>query len=182
MKTNNTFFKILYDWGIPILVAVIVYIIITKLLFFNIKVPTSSMYPTIKPGDRIVTTVVHNVSKLKREDIIVFYSREKKERMVKRLIGLPGDVIDIKRDGSVYINGKKLNEPYVKNQIKENEIYFGIHLGKYKVPEGHYFFLGDNRANSWDSRYWKNPYIDGKDIIGKARFVFFPFSRFGRLK
>ncbi len=54
--------------------------------------------------------------------------------------------------------------------------------GTYKVPEGKYFFMGDNRINSFDSRYWENPYIDWSDIKGKARFIVFPFKRFGILK
>jgi signal peptidase I len=174
--------KVFYDWGVPVIAAVIVYLIITKLIFFNIKVPTGSMYPTITPGDRIFTTVVHNKEKLKRGDIVVFYSEEKSERMVKRLIGTPGDSILIEKDGSVYVNGDKLKEPYVKNQVKKDERYFGMHIGEFEVPEGEYFFLGDNRGNSLDSRYWQNPYISKKDIKGKARTILFPFNRFGKLE
>lgn len=182
VKANNTFMKIFYDWGVPVIVAVIVYLIIIKLIFFNIKVPTSSMYPTITSGDRIFATVVHNKEKLKRGDIVVFYSQERSKRLVKRLIGMPGESILIEKDGSISVNGDKLEETYVKNQVKKDEIYFGMHIGEFQVPEGHYFFLGDNRNNSIDARFWKNPYISEKDIKGKARTILFPFNRFGKLK
>lgn len=167
--------KFFMDWIIPILVAFVIAALINKFLFFNIVVPTGSMYPTIKPGDRIVVTRIHNVNSLKRGDIVVFYSNELNDTLIKRLIGLPKDVVDIREDGSVYVNGTKLDEPYIMNN--------GGKTGKYTVPEGQYFFLGDNRSNSKDSRYWeKSSFIAAKDIKGKGRFIMFPFSRFGALK
>lgn len=163
------------EWILPIGVAIVLAVLINKFIFFNILVPTESMFPTIKPNDRIVVTRVHNVNKLKRGDIVVFYSEELKDTLIKRLIGLPGDSIDIKDDGSVYVNGNKINQPYV--------VYGGGKSGSYKVPQGEYFFLGDNRANSKDSRYWVNSsYIPAKEIKGKALFILYPFSRMGSLK
>ncbi|KYH30782.1 signal peptidase I T [Clostridium tepidiprofundi DSM 19306] len=161
--------------------ALAFYLIVTKFIFFNIIVPTTSMYPTIQPNDRIFTLVVHKPSYLKRGDIVVFYSHERDEKMVKRLIGLPQDKVTINEDGSVYVNDKKLDEPYVKNQLKQGEVYSGLHYGTYTVPKGHYFFLGDNRTNSFDSRYWKNPFIGEKDILSKASAILFPRSRRGTL-
>ena len=110
---------------------------------------------------------------MKRGDIIVFYSQEFSETFVKRLIGLPGDKIEIK-NGIVFVNGEQLEEDYVKNKDKYN--------GTFKVPEGKYFFLGDNRPNSKDSRLWKNPYVDSSDIKGKLQFRFYPFKDFGIVK
>lgn len=170
MKFKN-FFK---DYIIPILVAVILALIIRQFLFFKIMVPTASMYPTIKDNDQIIVTRIYNKNSLKRGDILVFKSDELNEELIKRLIGLPNDTIKIDEDGSVYVNGSKLNQSYVLNS--------GGKSGSFKVPEGHYFFLGDNRSNSLDSRYWKEAYIDWKDIEGKARFVIYPFNRFGMLK
>jgi len=162
------------EWLMPIGAAVILCFLINRFLFFNIQVPSESMLPTIQIGDRIVTTKIYNPSNLKRGDIIVFYFKENNEKLVKRLIGLPGDKVEVKADGSVYVNGAKLDEPYVK--------YQGGPSGTYNVPSGCYFFLGDNRRNSYDSRLWKNPYISPSDILGKAQFVFYPFNRFGALK
>ena len=162
------------DWIVPIAVAVVLALAINKFLIFKIYVPTSSMYPTIKPGDRIMSSRIHNVSKLNRGDIVVFYSDELGETLVKRLIGLPGDKIDIKPDGIVFINGEKYDEPYVKNK--------DLRSGEFEVPKDSYFFLGDNRRDSKDSRYWRNPYITKDKIMGKALFVIYPFNRIGGLK
>lgn len=95
-----------------------------------------------------------------------------KDTLIKRLIGLPGDVIDVKDNGQVFVNGNKIEEPYV---VYKEE------LGKqFKVPQNKYLFFGDNRAKSLDARKWENPYIDSKDIKGKAQFVIYPFKRFGK--
>ena len=133
--------KLLSDWVIPIALAIVFYTLITKLLFYQIKVPSESMYPTIKIGDRIIVTRVYDKTKLKRRDLIVFKSDELKQTLIKRLIGLPGDEIDIKDNGQVFINGNKIEEPYV---VYKEE------LGKqFKVPKDKYLFLGDNRTNSF---------------------------------
>lgn len=169
MKPLKHFIK---NWVSPILVAIILATLINKFLFYNIRVPSESMYPTIKVGDRITVTRVYDKSKLKRKDIVVFYSNELKETLIKRLIGLPGDEIDIKADGQVFINGNKTDEPYVvyKEELSK----------QFKIPPDKYLFLGDNRASSLDSRKWENPYIDSKDIKGKAQFIIYPFKRLGK--
>jgi signal peptidase I len=160
------------EWIVPILIAIILATSINKFLFYNIKIPSESMYPTIKVGDRITVTRVYDKSKLKRGDIVVFYSYELKARLIKRLIGLPGEEVIIKDNGQVFVNGNKIDQPYVVyNQDLDK---------KFKVPQGKYLFLGDNRVNSLDARMWKNPYIDGKDIKGKAQFLIYPFKRSGK--
>ncbi|MGH4118229.1 signal peptidase I [Clostridium sp.] len=160
------------EWILPVLAAIVLAILINKLIFFQITVPSSSMYPTIKIGDKITVTIVHNKEKLKTGDLIVFKSDELKLTLIKRLIGLPGDEVIIKNKGQVYINGSKLEEPYV--------VYMEDLDKKIKIPKDKYLFLGDNRADSFDARRWKNPYIDSSDIIGKAQFVVYPFKRFGK--
>ncbi|MBU3097923.1 MULTISPECIES: signal peptidase I [Clostridium] len=166
--------KIFQDWILPILAAVIIAFIINKVIFFNVTVPTGSMLPTINLNDKILVTRVHNRNNLKLGDIVVFHSYELGEDLIKRLIGLPNDLVEVKEDGSVYINNKKIDQSYVK--------YPGGKTGKYKVPADSYFFMGDNRINSLDARYWDKPYIPGKDIMGKARIRISPFSKFGKLK
>ncbi|WP_291637988.1 signal peptidase I [Clostridium sp.] len=170
--------KIFQDWILPIIAAIIIAFIINKLIFFNVTVPTGSMLPTINLNDKILVTRVHNTNNLNHGDIVVFHSDElggeKGEDLIKRLIGLPNDVVEIKEDGSVYINSKKTNESYV--------VYPGGKTGEFTVPEDTYFFMGDNRANSLDARYWENPYISKDAIMGKARIIISPFSRFGKLK
>jgi signal peptidase I len=164
----KNFFK---EWIIPIIIAVVAALLIKQFLFFNILVPSESMYPTIKPNDTILVTRVYRPENLKRGDIVVFYSKELKESLIKRLIGISGDEVVIKDDGSVFVNGNRLNEPYVYQN--------GGISGTYKVPKDSYFFLGDNRGNSKDSRYWVNHYISKSDIKGKAVFILFPFKRAG---
>ncbi|MGK0466193.1 signal peptidase I, partial [Clostridium sp.] len=138
--------RIFQDWVLPIIAAIIIAFIINKLIFFNVTVPTGSMLPTINLNDKILVTRVHNKNNLKHGDIVVFHSDElgedeSGEDLIKRLIGLPNDEIDIKEDGSIYINGMQIDESYVA--------YPGGKAGiKFEVPEDSYFFLGDNRANS----------------------------------
>ena len=96
---------------------------------------------------------------------------------VKRVIGLPGDIVDIK-NGKVYVNGEAINEPYLQEQnithITNRNIKF-----PYTVSSDQYFVLGDNRQNSNDSRQWGT--VPEKNIIGRAVIIFFPFSNFKRL-
>lgn len=162
------------DWVIPIVLAVALAFFINTFAFFQVSVPTSSMYPTIKPGDRIIVTRVYNPSNLERGDIVVFESDELQETLIKRLIGLPGDEIQIDDSGTVIVNGELLDEPYIVNPQNKP--------GHFQVPEDKYLFFGDNRANSRDSRYWEEPFIDANKIKGEARFILFPFKRFGQFK
>lgn len=165
--------SILKDWIIPLLTALILVLLINKFAFFIAKIPSESMVPTLNVGDRLIVTRIYNKDKLKRQDIIVFKSKEKDETMIKRLIGLPGDKVEIKA-GVVSVNGTKLEENYIGQPDTLS--------GSYTVPKGKYFFLGDNRLRSADSRYWDDPYIDEADIEGKAQFKIFPFSDIGKLK
>jgi len=167
--------KVFKDWILPILAAIIIAFIINKVIFFNVSVPTGSMLPTIYLNDKILVTRVHNKNNLKHGDIVVFHSDELNEDLIKRLIGLPNDEVEIRDDGSVFINKEKVDESYVKNPGGKSGL-------KFKVPEDSYFFMGDNRINSLDARYWASPFIPKKDIMGKARIIISPFSRFGKLK
>ena len=172
-KININIIRFFKEWVIPILSALIIAFLVNKFLFFNVYVPTGSMIPTINENDKGLVSVIYNTNNMKRGDIIVFYSQEFSETFIKRLIGLPGDKIEIK-NGIVFINGEQLQENYVKNKDKYN--------GTFNVPEGKYFFLGDNRPNSKDSRLWKNPYVNSSDIKGKLQFRFYPFKDFGIVK
>ena len=171
-KKNGFIKKFFKDWIVPIFAALVIAVLINKFIFFNVYVPTGSMIPTINENDKILVTRIYNPEKIQRGDIIVFYSEELQETLIKRAIGLPGDHIDIK-DGVVSVNGEVLKEDYVKN----NDDF----TGSFDVPEGKFFFLGDNRANSNDARLWINSYIDASEIKGEARFRFYPFNNMGTL-
>ena len=153
---------------------IIVIFLLYNYVFFVIIVPSPSMYPTIEVGDRILTTRIHNTSSINRGDILVFYSDEFQEVMVKRVIGLPNDKIVISTKGEVFVNNQKLDEPYVK--------YNDELRGTFEVPDGEYFFLGDFREHSYDSRKWENPYIPKSKILGQAKLILFPLQRIELIK
>ena len=153
-----------------IIVAVLLF---RQFLYSPIRVSGESMVPTLNVDDRLFAHRVYNPENLDRGDLVIFYFEPKDELYIKRLIGLPNDEITI-RDGIITINGEELVEDYVINQLTFN--------GDYKVPEGSYFFLGDNRANSGDSRFWDYPYIEAKDIKGKAFIKVYPFNDIGFVK
>ena len=162
------------EWAICIIIAVIATVLINKFLIYKVYIPSTSMVPTINKGDQLFVTRVYNPEKLKTGDIVVFYSRENKDTYIKRLIGCPGDNVKIEK-GVVYVNGEKINQDYVVN----NDTF----SGEYDVPKGKYFFLGDNRPVSKDSRKWvKTPYVDEDDIEAKAVLRVYPFKDFGLLK
>lgn len=162
--------KNLKEYVLVIVVAIALTIIVNKFILFKIVVPTPSMAPTIEPGDQIFATRVHNLSNVKRGDMIVFYSKEFDKKMIKRLIGLPGDKVEIKEDGIVYVNSKEMQEDYIEYQGGKSNMTF-------EVPKGKYLFFGDNRNNSEDARYWNNKYIDGDEILGKAQVRVWPLDR-----
>lgn len=174
---KNKLKKILFDWLIPIAIACIIALLVNKYVIFKAKIPSASMVPTLNVEDQLFATRVHNLNNLKRGEIIIFYFEPRDELFIKRLIGLPGDTVTIK-EGKVSVNGEELKEDYVKNPEKTD--------GVYNVPEGKYFFLGDNRANSEDARKWQSDYgmtyVEGKDIKGKALLKVYPFSNFGLIK
>ena len=140
--------------------------IISTYVILTGYVPSSSMESTILPEDRILTNcTAYMNSNPQRGDIIVFYSPDDKARgddvqFVKRVIGLPGEIVKV-RDGCIFIDDYKLEEPYLK--VSTDSGY-----GEYMVPSGHYFVLGDNRNMSRDSRFWDNTFVPAKDIIGKV--------------
>jgi signal peptidase I len=158
------------EWIIPIIAAMALAFLINRFVVYNVYIPSESMVPTLNVGDKLVVAKIYDTSKVKRGDIIVFYSQELSEILIKRAIGLPGDHIEI-HDGIVRVNDEDIKEEYVKNPEASD--------GTFDVPANKFFFLGDNRARSNDARRWINPYIDASDIEGKAILKFYPFKDFG---
>lgn len=143
--------------------------LVRKHLFFFTVVQSDSMYPALHPKDWGFTLRIHNGMELKRGDILVFNSAELKDRLVKRVIGFPHDHIICERNGDVYVNGKKLEEPYCEpTEGKRSE---------YRVPAGKYFLMGDNRALSYDSRSFLEPFISEQAIQGRIIFSLLPFRK-----
>ncbi|RPF43162.1 signal peptidase I [Hydrogenoanaerobacterium saccharovorans] len=171
----DTFKRVLKEWVIPFALEILVIVLIVKFICFFAVVPTGSMIPTVDEHSWLFATRMYNPEKnVKRGDILVFRSDEMDQTLLKRCIGLPGEEITLDEEGKLYINGEYYEEPYVVNKLAEP--------AKFRIPQGHYLFLGDNRSGSLDARYWDEPYISADKIMGKARFTIWPFKNFGPLK
>lgn len=160
--------KEVLSWVKTVVFTFAVYFIATNTLIANAKVPTGSMENTIMPGSRIIINrLAYLTEEPERGDVISFwYPDNEKENYLKRIIGLPGETVEGK-DGKIYIDGKELKESYIK------EVSY-MDFGPYTVPEESYFVMGDNRNNSWDSRYWTNKFVSKEAIVGRAEFEYFP--------
>lgn len=133
----------------------------------------SSMSPLLKEKDIVLSV---KTQEIKRGDIISFYYSNR--ILVKRVVGLPMDIIQISDDGDVYVNGELLDEPYLKEKsIGECDIRF-----PYQVPEGSYFVMGDHRQTSIDSRTRAIGCILKEEIVGKIFFKVWPFDSFGPVR
>ncbi len=202
MNINKENLKAFLKETIETIVFVVVMVIIIRFFIGEIRwIPSASMQPTLMEGDRLFVERFSRFYKAPaRGDILVFYPPQEEIKndfisvftrlvgfgckdiaYIKRVIGLPGDKINIKttRAGNsyVYINGKRLKEPYVKDVTderyqcsKETE-----YCKEVIVPADSYFMMGDNRGNSQDSRYWG--FLPRERIIGRAVFLFWPINR-----
>lgn len=146
-------------------------VIVFKAVLMLSFVPSGSMEGTIRSGSFLLSTRFDVKEKeLERYDILIFTPPDSpKKTYVKRLIGLPGETIEVK-NGKVYADGMELDGSFKKGP--QNRTGDGV----YKVSEGCYFFLGDNRNNSTDSRFWKEKYVPLENIQAKAKFIVFPFA------
>jgi signal peptidase I len=166
------------EWGILIVAALLIAVVIRAFVFQAFYIPSESMVPTLKVGDRVlVNKLSYKLHDPRRGDIIVFKAPPAAatadiKDLVKRLVGLPGDTIEGK-DGHIYINGKVLSEPYLPKNVKSRT------FGPEKVPPDSYFMLGDNRQYSKDSTFF-GP-IKRNQFIGRVFMRIWPPSRLGFL-
>jgi signal peptidase I len=195
--------KEIISWTFSILGAFFIVTLLNNEVFAKVQVQQSSMENTLFNNQQlIVDKLSYNFVEPKRGDIIIFLEDEKKgtiiddtvrtvdrmisifnnskngsekdNRLVKRVIGVTGDEVDIK-DGYVYLNGIKLEEPYVKGETIKEEFKLPIKIGENKL-----FVLGDNRTVSKDSRTFG--LIDCNQVEGKAIYRVYPFNQIGRVK
>ena len=173
MNKNSDFdvVKEIFSWISIIVVAAVIALVLNLFIIANSRVPSASMENTIMTGDRGVGfRLTYLFQEPKRGDVIIFkFPDDESLYYVKRIIGEPGDIIDIK-DGKIYLNNSEtpLEEDYIKEpMIPEAPMHF-------EVPEGSYFCMGDNRNNSADSRRWFHPFVHKDKIIAKVIFRYFP--------
>jgi len=198
---------------IDTIVFVVVAVILIRFFIAELRwIPSGSMKPTLNEGDRIVVEKLTKIPNLihtkqfentpQRGDVMIFYppfvqlkytpwavfSRLtgffcKDVAYIKRVIGLPGEKIEIKQnsDGAyhVYINDKPLEEKYIMSEYDFRPCTQNMYCGPFIIPEGQYFMMGDNRGNSQDSRYWGT--LSKDRFIGRAVFIFWPFNHGGTL-
>ncbi len=133
----------------------------------RVKVFNISMEPTLKQGYLLlVNKMAYKLGEPKYGDVIVFhYQGDQQEDYIKRVVGLPGDTVDIS-NGVVRVNGQPLTEPYIMELPN--------YTGRWTVPENELFVLGDNRNHSSDSHQWGTVKLDW--VVGKALFVYWPFN------
>jgi signal peptidase I len=162
-----------------LIVAVVLALFVRTFVFQAFKIPTGSMEPNLLVGDHLIVNKMTFTS-VHRGDVIVFkFPKEPDRDFIKRVIGLPGDKIELKRK-TVYVNGQPLVEPYahfleapraeadpVSDDVRQD-------YGPVTVPSDQYFMMGDNRDNSEDSRYWG--FLPKSYIKGKAEFMYFSLA------
>lgn len=185
--------KMLKEYSEALIIALVLAMIIRTFFIQAFKIPSGSMLDTLLIGDHLLVSKINYGVKVpftdnylvqfsdpKHEEIIVFeFPEDPSKDFIKRVIGVPGDTIEIK-DKVVYRNGTALDEPYVqhtdpsiRNGPRDNKALF-------TVPEGKYFVMGDNRDESYDSRFWG--FVDKGKIKGKAWILYWSWQGFGDIR
>ena len=179
-KKKDAITREIVSWISTFAIAIIAALVLKNFVIINATVPTGSMENTIIPGDRLIgNRLAYRYKEPQRGDIIIFkFPDDEEELFVKRVIGLPGETVDIV-NAKVYINGSQeaLKETYLKEKWTE-----AVGPYHFEIPEDSYLMLGDNRNNSLDARYWTNTYVSEDKILGKAEVVYWPLADIGRLE
>lgn len=171
----------LLEWVAVIVGAVLVALLIKTFVVQAFRIPSESMVPTLEVGDRVlVNKLSYDAHGLNRGDVVVFErppglpsGPDDPKDLIKRVIGLPGDTV-VARDGSIYIDDQRLDEPYLPENIATYNLDVPV-----TIPEGEVWVMGDNRTNSEDSRVF-GP-IDDDSIVGRAFMIMWPPGRIGAL-
>ncbi len=173
-KVENPWVEAVKTIGLSIFLAIGIRSFVAEARY----IPSGSMLPTLQINDRlIVDKISYDFQNPKRGDIVVFSPTDAlkqqnfKDAFIKRVIGLPGDKVEVK-EGRVYINNQPIQEKYIEDQPN-------YRFGPVTVPDNEYLVLGDNRNNSYDSHYWG--FVPRKNIIGRAVVRFWPLNRVGEI-
>lgn len=182
--------KVIWEYAEAIITALILALLIRAYVIQAFKIPSGSMIPSLLIGDHILVTKFIYGTKIPfsdkrilvfrkpaRGDIIVFkYPEDPKRDFIKRIVAVEGDVIEAKNK-VIYVNGNQIKEPYTQhtdNSMKPLGIEPRDNFGPFIVPKNKFFVMGDNRDQSYDSRYWG--YVDLKDIKGKALIIYWSWD------
>ncbi len=171
VKFNSRYFQILRSTLYALIITAAVSVLVASLLLPVLQIYGESMRPTLNEGDIVVS--IKKKEYQTGEIVGLYYSNRV---LVKRVIAGEFDTVEIDEEGSVFVNGNKLDEPYLKEPSfgENNDIEY-----PYQVPEGTYFVMGDNREVSVDSRSSSVGCISTGDIVGEIVFVVWPLSNFG---
>jgi signal peptidase I len=182
--------RMLIEWVVLIAAALAIAFLIKTFLFQAFYIPSGSMEPTLEIGDRVlVNKLSYDFHDVHRGDIIVFVAPKSAQSggisdLVKRVIGLPGDIVTGRPDGDVYIDGRRLNEPYLPKDTPTTFTTVPPFCGRPPdgnpgcvVPQGRLFVLGDNRTESKDARFFGS--IPESSIVGRVFVRIWPLNRLG---
>lgn len=177
METNKNEWV---EWLKAIMVALLLAVVIRAYLFTSYEVQGESMMPSVYDGERfIVNKIGYGLSEPERFDLVVFHATES-EDYIKRVIGLPGDLVSYKND-VLYINNEPVEEPFLEEIDKgDRSLYTEDFTTSEVVPEDHVFVMGDNRPNSLDSR--RIGFVPVDEIVGKVDLRFWPIADVGIIK
>lgn len=178
------------EYAEAIIIAILIALVIRTFVVQAFKIPSGSMKPTFQIGDHILVSkfiygvkipflrkTLVSISEPKRDDIVVFiYPEDRSKDFIKRVVGTGGDTIEI-RNKKVFLNGLPYNDShavYSDDLIIPGAIQPRDNLGPIKVPSGSIFVMGDNRDQSYDSRFWG--FVDLKDVMGKAFIIYWSWD------
>jgi signal peptidase I len=181
------------EWVESILIAFVLAMVIRTFIVQAFKIPTGSMRMTLIEGDAILVNKFIYGAKIpftdirfpeitppSRGDVIVFiFPQDTKKDFIKRIVGLPGETVEIK-NGTIYINDKPADNQKLSPQYYYNRGDYGDLGKKIKIPDDQFFVLGDNSASSQDSRYWG--FVPRRNLLGKAMVIYWPPNRIRLIK
>jgi len=173
LKNRRDYIHILFNTIASLIVVAAIAVLISSFLLPVLRVTGTSMTPTLTNG---TVVVCKRTTSLKRGDIVAFYYNNKV--LLKRVIGLPGDYIEVRTDGTVLVNNEAIDEPYIDSpSYGENDLTY-----PYQVPEDRYFVMGDHRSTSVDSRSKTIGCVSEEEVLGKVKMAIWPIDKFKILK
>ncbi|MCL2049567.1 MAG: signal peptidase I [Defluviitaleaceae bacterium] len=175
---KNPFFRAVVEWLSTFAFAFLIVMFIHGFLFRIANVDGGSMTPTLLHGDRVILNkLVYRFSSPQAGDIVAFlYTGERSEFFIKRVIAVPGDIVDFK-ENAFYVNGERLDDDFSAEDTHGGDMVFPV-----TVQDGRYFVLGDDRNRSQDSRFVSVSTVPAGDMVGRARLRVWPLGRVGRVR